>query len=228
MVSDDVWYKGFNELWSPFNEFFNLLLRMSNPFQWRQPTCWGDALSETRPYDAILIPVQTPCAPPPQPSLRQPEIKCDVTAYNAMFTFVTARVRSTREGNMYTWKCVYVHHWWGRGLVPHPANRERGYSTPGPGGGVPHLGDRGYPISDLDGVPIPGPGGGYPIPGSGTGAGTPFQFWMRGGPLLFRPGMGNPLSWTWDRYPLHPGLEGVPPSQDWMGIPPPPQGDRAA
>ena len=27
--------------------------------------------------------------------------------------FITARVRSTREGNIYTWECLSVHHWWG-------------------------------------------------------------------------------------------------------------------
>ena len=36
---------------------------------------------------------------------------------------ITARVRSTREGNIYTWKCLSVHFWGG---IP----------GPGPGGGV--------------------------------------------------------------------------------------------
>ena len=29
--------------------------------------------------------------------------------------FFTARVRSTREGNIYTWECLSVHHRWGGG-----------------------------------------------------------------------------------------------------------------
>ena len=31
-------------------------------------------------------------------------------------TVITARVRSTREGNIYTWKCLSVHFWGGGGL----------------------------------------------------------------------------------------------------------------
>ena len=74
---------------------------------------------------------------------------------------VTGRVRSTREGNIYTWECLSVHHWW------------RGYPVPRLGGG--------YPISGL--------GGGTPSQvwvGGGTISqvwmrGTPFQVWMVGG-----------------------------------------------
>ena len=32
--------------------------------------------------------------------------------------FITARVLSTREGNIYTWECLSVHHWWGGGGTP--------------------------------------------------------------------------------------------------------------
>ena len=60
-----------------------------------------------------------------------------------------------REGNIYTWECLSVHHRWG---VPHP--RSDG------GGGVLH------PRSDGGGYPIPGLDGGgrgylgyYPRPG---------------------------------------------------------------
>ena len=79
--------------------------------------------------------------------------------------FVTARVRSTREGNVLTPVCVSVHTCrGGGGGAPHLRSGGRG---------VPHLrisglGGGGYPIPGLAGVyPIPGLAGGgeYPIPG---------------------------------------------------------------
>ena len=67
---------------------------------------------------------------------------------------ITARVRSTREGNIYTWKCL---------SVPGPGPG-RGVPGPGPGGG-------GYPVSGSGGrVGVPGPDPGkkeYPVSGSG-------------------------------------------------------------
>ena len=91
----------------------------------------------------------------------------------------TARVRSTREGNIYTWECLSVHHfggwggipsqvwWWG---VPHLRSGGGGYPIPGLARGVP------YPRSGWGGGTIPGLVGGtpsqvwpgwYPIPGRG-------------------------------------------------------------
>ena len=65
-------------------------------------------------------------------------------------SIITARVRSTREGNIYTWECLSVHRCRG---VPHP--RSGGYPISGlAGGGTPSqvwLG--GYPISGLGGPP---------------------------------------------------------------------------
>ena len=43
----------------------------------------------------------------------------------------TTRVRSTREGNIYTWECLPVQHWWG---VPRPTSGWE-YPIPGLGGG---------------------------------------------------------------------------------------------
>ena len=63
----------------------------------------------------------------------------------------TARVRSTREGNIYTWECLSVHHRWGGGGYP-----------------VPGLMVGGYPVPGLM------VGGGYPIPGLMVG-GIPSQ-----------------------------------------------------
>ena len=65
---------------------------------------------------------------------------------------ITARVRSTREGNIYTWECLSVHNcgggwggtpsevWWqGGGGYPIPGLAGGGYPIPGlAGGGVPH------------------------------------------------------------------------------------------
>ena len=95
--------------------------------------------------------------------------------------FITARVRSTREGTVFTGVCLYI---WGGG-VPRPGLDGGGRGVPhlrsGVGGGVPHPGLDGggvtpsqvwggggisHPRSEVGGVPQPGlDGGGYPIPG---------------------------------------------------------------
>ena len=103
---------------------------------------------------------------------------------------ITARVCSTREGNIYTWKCLSVHFWGG---VPDPALdggvpglRSRGGTqsqvlgvtslrsgevphlrlggTQSQVGGVLSLRSGGYSVSGLGGYPVSGLGGypGYP------------------------------------------------------------------
>ena len=104
---------------------------------------------------------------------------------------ITARGRSTREGNVFTGVCLFT--FWG---VPHPADG-RGYPIPGPGRegtqsqvsrwGVPHV-----PHPVLDGGAPPHQGldwMGYP----------PIKDWM-----------GYPLVQTWD------GVS--PPIQTWYGV----------
>ena len=77
--------------------------------------------------------------------------------------FITARVRSTREGNIYTWECLSVHHWWG------------GYPSPRSGwGGVPRSGWSGGTPSQVWMV------GGNPFPGLDGGGYPPGQVWMVG------------------------------------------------
>ena len=93
----------------------------------------------------------------------------------------TARVRSTREGNIYTWECLSVHNCGGG--VPRPRS----------GGGVPHS------RSSQGGGPHPRSGqGGYPLPPDlryppDLGWGTP--------PDL---GWGTPSPQTWDWVPPPP------------------------
>ena len=66
------------------------------------------------------------------------EISCCAIVLAPNQEIFTTHICSVRDGNIYTWECLSVHHWWG---VP---------NTSSDGGGVPHL------RSD---------GGGYPIPG---------------------------------------------------------------
>ena len=72
------------------------------------------------------------------------------------------KTSSRREGNIYTWECLSVHHWWG------------GYPIPGLGEGypVPGLGGWGYPVPGLDGE-VPHPRSGWGTPLTMTGWGTP-------------------------------------------------------
>ena len=99
----------------------------------------------------------------------------------------TARVRSTREGNIYTWECLSVHYRWGEG-VPCPRS-----------GGVPHLRSGGYPIPGLGGTPSQVWTGGYPIPGLDGGGTT-----------------GAPLPWLDGVPPHHDWMGYPPPWQDWI------------
>ena len=143
---------------------------------------------------------------------------------------ITARVRSTREGNVLTRVCVSVHSCWGgRGGVPHLRScREGGLGTPSqvwPGGECP------IPGLARGGVPHSRSGRGVPHPRSEWG--TP-QTWDRVTPLTWdrvppqtrpgmgyppRPGMGYPPQ-TWDRVPPRPDLGwGTPPDLGW-GTPP--------
>ena len=117
-----------------------------------------------------------------------------------IFQIFTTRVRSTREGNIYTWECLSVHHCRG---VPHLRSGH---------GGVPH------PRSGHGGYPIPGLHGGTPCSHSG---GT----WARPRPDL---GWSTPPSKPWMGYPPGQTCAGVPPitgwgtlHHHWMGYPPP-------
>ena len=122
---------------------------------------------------------------------------------------ITARVRSTREGAVFTGVCLLTF----REGVPHP----RSGGTPSQVWGVPHLRSGGTPSQVWTGrgggYPIPGLDGGVPHPRSGWG-GTPSQVWM--GLPHPRSGQGVPHP----RVPHRPGLDGNPPHHDWMGYPP--------
>ena len=141
----------------------------------------------------------------PGVSLLAYEEFCITFASNTIFLhliyrFITARVRSTREDNIYTWECLSVHIAGGGG-VPCPRSWGGTTSQVWLGGGTPsqvwlggtHLrsGDWGYL-----GYP-PRPGMGYP----------PDQVWMRYSP------------WTLDRVPSPQTWDGVPPPT-WDGPPP--------
>ena len=124
---------------------------------------------------------------------------------NSRKEFITAPLRSTREGNIYTWECLSVHHWWGRGtpsqvwVGAYPVPGLGWYPNPGLGGG---------------GTPTQVWVGGYPNPGLG-GGGTPSQVevWV-----------GGTKSQVWvGRYPI-PGLGGYPgysplARSGWWGVP---------
>ena len=128
--------------------------------------------------------------------------------------FVTARVRSTREGTVFTGVCLLT---FGEGRVPHPRSGWwGGYPIPGLGCGVPH--PRGVPQPGMDGT-------GYPIPGGYPGQvlmvggtqGTPPTPGLDGGGY---PGYTPAWSGWWGGYPEYPPpWNGVPP-QTWDGIPP--------
>ena len=104
--------------------------------------------------------------------------------------------RSTREGNIYTWECLSVHHWWGRG-TPSRVWVGGGYPVPGLlGGAVPHprSGWGEYPIPGLDGE-----GGylGYPISWMWMVGGTPQSDLDGGGGLP----QGTPTRTEWGTPP---------------------------
>ena len=132
--------------------------------------------------------------------------------------FFTARVRCTREGNIYTWECLSVHHC---------------------GGGYPVQGQGGYPIPGLarGGTPSQVWLGGYPISGWGYPKYPPNQVWMEGTPYPDlrwgtpppRPGMGySPYpDLRWGIPPYLDLGQGTPPHLRW-GTPPPPPLHTAA
>ena len=124
---------------------------------------------------------------------------------NCLGMFFTARVRSTREGNVLTRVCVSVHTCGGGGGVPHLRSGGRVVPHSRSGGGYPSQ-------VWLGGYPIPGLGGGYPVPGLGLG-GTPSQVWPGGYPISGWGTQGTP----------YPDLEypGYPPPRPGMGYPPP-------
>ena len=134
----------------------------------------------------------------------------DRTRYYPLFT---ARVRSTREGNVLTPVCVSVHTCGGGGGTPSQDLRSRG-GTPsqvwlggGAGGSTPSQAWIGW-IPPRHGVHPPRPGMGYPPPRHGTG--YPPRHGMGYPP---RDGMGYPPQ-TWD---------GVPPPGHGTGYPPSPR-----
>ena len=116
--------------------------------------------------------------------------------------FIIAHVRSTREGNIYAWECLSVHHWWGVYPIP---GLGRGYPVLGlVGGSTPSwvwVGGTPSQVS-VGGYPVPGLGRGYPIPGLGRGEDHPRSGW----------GVPHPRSGWW-------GYPGYPPDQVWRGVP---------
>ena len=78
---------------------------------------------------------------------------------------ITARVRSTTGGYVFTGGCLFNFRGgggelphpadWGGGFTPYPIQLigRDGYPIPGPGRGVPHAPDWGNPNPGLDGVP---------------------------------------------------------------------------
>ena len=108
-----------------------------------------------------------------------------------IFVFITARVRSTREGNVLTRVCPSINLSVHRGGYPYPimlcnisqnAMRQRGgYPDPPPGGTRVRYPPRGYPGQvPPGGVPRSGPPPGG-VPGSGTPRGYPGQVPPPGG-----------------------------------------------
>ena len=111
-----------------------------------------------------------------------------------LFKILTARVRSMREGNIYTWECLSVHHWCGGGTP------SQVWGDPISGlGGTPSKVWMGGTLSQVWGVPhprsgwwggggylIPGLAWGYPIPGLDRRVPHPSERAAAGGmPLAF-------------------------------------------
>ena len=127
------------------------------------------------------------------------------------FDVITALVRSTREGTVFTGVCLFTSGWgstffyfgssrwgyplcWSRWGYPFPRSRQGDTLFPDPG--------RRYPF--------PGLGGGVPPFQVQVGV-PPSQVWIGGS-----PSQGIP-SHQQDGVPTCPRLDGVPPVQDWMG-----------
>ena len=113
-----------------------------------------------------------------------------------VWTDFTARVRSTRERNIYTWTCLSVH----RGDTPFPSNNT---ST------GPMSFPRGYPSPRQKSYPSPR--WGYPVV-------PPSQ--DRDGISLSQDRDGVPPSQDKDVVPSSQDRDGVPPSQDRDGVSP--------
>ena len=125
----------------------------------------------------------------------QPLPACRNTGARCLVIYVfTARVRSTREGNINTWECLSVHH-------------QGGYPVPGLGGGV-------TPPSQVWMV-----GGGVPYPRSGLWGVYPSQVWMVAGVPHPRSGWWGGVP----RVPPRPDLNGggipTPAKSRWWGVP---------
>ena len=100
---------------------------------------------------------------------------------------ITARVRSTREGTVFTGVCLFTFR---GGGVPHPAD------VGGGGGGVSHPRSRWGVPHPADGGGVPRPWSrGVPHPRSGWGRGTSSQVWMETPP---------PSRTRWDTPPPPP------------------------
>ena len=112
-------------------------------------------------------------------------------------SLITARVRSTREGTVFTGVCLLT-------------SRGGGYPVQLMGGTPFPARQGGYPIQLMGGYPLPRSGwGGTPFPGPDGGV-PPSQVQTGGSPF---PGLDG-------GYPLPRSRWGVPPSQVWRGVPP--------
>ena len=135
--------------------------------------------------------------------------------FESWSVLVTARVRSTREGNIYTWECLSVHHCGGG--VPHPRSGWGG--TPSqvwPGGTSSQVWPGGTHPRSGQGVPHPRSGGvpGYPLTRSGWEGtwGTPYLDLRWGNPPHLDLGWGTPLPRPGTGYPLPRPEMGYPPT----------------
>ena len=151
---------------------------------------------------------------------------------SATYTVITDRVRSTREGNVYTWECLSVHTGEGEGTTIKcdgwllQSSVTRGTPILLPDRGV-HPSRQGVPPSFLMGGPLSFLIRGTPILPNG---GLPHPSWLGGGPLA-GTGWGHHHQWMGlDGATLQLGLNGVTPpgtgwgtptpTWDWMGYTP--------
>ena len=115
---------------------------------------------------------------------------------------ITARILSTREGNIYTWECLSVHIAGLAGGYPIPGLAGGGTPSQVWPGGTPSLVQVPPPRPGLDGVPPPRPGTRVP----------PSRTW---------DGVAPPQ--TWDQVPSRTWDWVLPPPDLGPGTPPPPQ-----
>ena len=152
------------------------------------------------------------------------EVACDkdsmITNGSVYSLNITARMRSTREGAVFTGVCLLTF----RGGTP--SSWLRGYPIRGPGKGVPHPAGGGTP-SQFQVWDTPSSWWGVPHPRSrwwvvphprSRWEGTPSQVWMGGTPSQVQAG-GAPFQVWMDWYPIsglgggyppYPGLDGIP------------------